>query len=196
MHGFTPCTLSWYGFDCANSSAATSELTGMLSKGSQHSPWWMICPFLLVICHTDLFCNASARSENTYSSQRLVCKLESFAFRIISYIKSLHCVFDRQKSTDDFLIKLNSVAIFFSCLNHCSRCDMKDNEFNMFFLKDIYKKSTHIGQHPTRRTWVTAELFAVWHTIQCKEGVLLFDLYKALLKLLWTCFLDQTVTSL
>lgn len=140
MHGFPSCTLSWYGFDCANSSAATSELTGMLSKGSQHSPWWMICPFLLVICHTDLFCNASARSENTYSSQRLVCKLESFAFRIISYIKSLHCVFDRQKSTDDFLIKLNSVAIFFSCLNHCSRYDMKDNEFNMFFLKIFTKK--------------------------------------------------------
>lgn len=87
---FSPCTLIWHGSDCANSSAATSELPGMLFKGSLCSLWWMICPFFLVICHADLFYSASACCECT--SQRLVCKIESLVFRIISHMLSLHCV--------------------------------------------------------------------------------------------------------
>lgn len=153
-------------------------------------------PFLAChMSHRFILQRQCTQREHLFFS-KIGLQIGKLCFQNIFIHKIFTLCFDRQKSTDDFLIKLNSVAIFFSCLNHCSRYDVKDNEFNMFFLKDIYKKSTHIGQHPTRRTWVTAELFAVWHTIQCKEGVLLFDLYKALLKLLWTCFLDQTVTSL
>lgn len=84
--------------DRANSSAATRELPGMLSKGSVCSPWWMICPFLLVICHADLFCGASACGESTFSSQVLVGKIESLVSRIISFILSLHCVLTARKA--------------------------------------------------------------------------------------------------
>jgi len=59
---------------------------------------------------------------------------------------------------------------------------VKDIELKI--LLKITVKSTHTGQHPARHALVTAELFAMSDTIQHKEEVLLFDLYKALLELL------------
>lgn len=97
-------------------------------------------PFLA--CHMShrfiLQCQCTQREHLFFSKIGLQIGKLCFQNNFIHKIFTL--CFDRQKSTDDFLIKLNSVAIFFSCLNHCSRYDMKDNEFNMFFLKIFTKK--------------------------------------------------------
>lgn len=107
---FLPACSAWYVFDCAKPSAATSEVPGMLSKGSLRSyDGWSA---LSCLSYVRQIYSAVHAGGHFFSKTGLQNRKLCFQNNFIRVIFTL--CFNRQKSIADFLIHQTGLPVSYN----------------------------------------------------------------------------------